>query len=49
MLPTTTGRGYVLLRADGSVWAFGDAVYLGGANGMLTSSAVGIAGRLKPL
>ncbi len=48
MLPTTTGRGYVLLRGDGSVWAFGDAPYLGGANGVFHSSAIGIAGRLKP-
>jgi hypothetical protein len=48
MLPTTTGGGYVLLRADGSVWAFGDAPYLGGANGVFHSSAIGIAGRLKP-
>ena len=48
MLPTTTGRGYVLLRADGSIWAFGDSQYLGGANGALTSNAVGIAGTLKP-
>jgi hypothetical protein len=48
MLPTTTGGGYVLLRRDGSVWAFGDAPYLGGANPFFGSTAIGIAGRLKP-
>ena len=49
MLPTTTGNGYVMLRRDGSVGAFGDAPNLGGANGIIHSNAVGIAGRIKPL
>jgi hypothetical protein len=49
MLPSTTGSGYVLLRSDGTVLAFGDAPNLGGANGRLGARAVGIAGKLKPL
>jgi hypothetical protein len=46
---STTGRGYALLLADGSVLPYGDVPYLGGANGRMFGSAVGIAGRFKPL
>jgi hypothetical protein len=49
MLATTSGNGYVMLRKDGSVSAFGDAPNLGNARGRLRTSAIGIAGRLKPL
>jgi hypothetical protein len=46
---STTGRGYALLLADGSVLPYGDVPYLGGAHGRIFGSAVGMAGRLKPL
>jgi len=49
MLPSTTGNGYVILRNDGSVEAFGDAPNMGGANGLISGGAIGIAGKLKPL
>ncbi len=49
MLPTTTGNGYVILRSDGRVDGYGDAVNMGGANGLLGGSAIGISGKLKPL
>jgi hypothetical protein len=29
---TPSGNGYWICRADGSVWSFGDAQYLGGCN-----------------
>jgi len=49
MLPSTTGNGYVMLRRDGSVFSYGDAPNLGGANGRVSGSAIGIAGKIKPL
>ena len=49
MLPSTSGNGYVVLRCDGSVQSFGDAPNLGDARGLVGFSALGIAGRLKPL
>ena len=45
--PTKSGRGYVLLSSDGSVLPFGDAPFLGNAQGLVTE-AVGIAGLLEP-
>ena len=48
MLPTTTGKGYILLRRDGSIASYGDSPNLGGARGKI-ANAIGIAGRLKPL
>jgi hypothetical protein len=49
MLQSSTGEGYVLLRKDGDVEAFGDAPNFGGANGKIPrSTALGIAGKLKP-
>ena len=49
MLPSTSGNGYVILRCDGSVLSYGDAPNMGDARGLLGLSAVGIAGKLKPL
>ena len=49
MLPSTTGKGYLMLRADGRVAAFGDAPSLGDSAGRAFGRAVGIAGRLKPI
>ena len=34
ILPTPSGNGYWVLLYDGSVYTFGDAQYLGGANGI---------------
>ena len=48
-MASTTGRGYALLLADGTVLTFGDVPYLGSAAGKLAAPAVGMAGRLAPL
>ncbi|HET9730464.1 MAG TPA: N-acetylmuramoyl-L-alanine amidase [Acidimicrobiia bacterium] len=45
---SATGRGYVILRGDGNVKACGDAPNLGGAALAQGTTAVGIAGMLKP-
>jgi hypothetical protein len=49
MLPSTTGKGYVMLRQDGGLTVFGDAPDLGDAAGKVFGRAIGIAGRLNPL
>jgi hypothetical protein len=49
MLASTTGNGYVMLRRDGSIAAFGDAPNLGNAYGRVSGGAIGIAGFLKPV
>ena len=49
MLPSTTGKGYVILRSDGRVSAFGDAPDLGDAAGQVFGRVIGMAGKLKPL
>ena len=46
---STSGRGYALLLADGSVLPYGDVPNLGGAKGRIFGSAIGFAGRFKPL
>jgi hypothetical protein len=46
---STSGRGYALLLADGSVLPYGDVPYLGGAQGRIFGPAVGLAGNFKPL
>ena len=43
---TTTGHGYALLAADGTVLPFGDAQSYGAATGV--GPVVGFAGRLLP-
>ena len=48
-LGETPGNGYVILRRDGSLSAFGDAPNLGNAYGRVGAAAIGVAGRLKPL
>lgn len=41
---TPTAKGYLLVAADGGVFAFGDAVFSGSTSGLkLTSPVVGIA------
>jgi hypothetical protein len=49
MLPSTSGNGYVILRCDGTVQSYGDAPNMGDARGLVGFSAIGIAGKLKPL
>ena len=49
MLPSTTGNGYLMLRADGRVISAGDAPNLGDAFGEVLGRAVGIAGKLRPI
>jgi hypothetical protein len=46
---STSGRGYALLLANGSVLPYGDVPYLGSAAGHMYGPAVGMAGNFKPL
>ena len=44
IMSTASGSGYWIQANDGSVWAFGDAQYMGGANGQsLNAPIVGAA------
>ena len=49
MAATPTGKGYWFVAADGGVFSFGDAHFLGsGTDGSHTSSVIGMASLRRP-